>query len=117
MESMNFDFSQKNIPLGDRKTYMESMITAIEKFERNLSWRAFFKLNPDKKGKAKETFGFGSTKAAPRLKELYAFERDLVWLLQNIKFRRRGKPFLATLKEEVRKINQQKDLIIPAITT
>ena len=40
---MNFDFSQKNIPLGDRKTYMEMMIGAIEKFDRNLSWRVFFK--------------------------------------------------------------------------
>ena len=87
---------------------MEMMIGAIEKFDRNLSWRAFFKLNPHLVTKSKETFGFGSTRAAPRVKELIAFERDLVKLLQNVKFRRRSKPFLASLKDEIKKINQKK---------
>ena len=114
---MNFDFSLKNIPLGDRTIYMEMMISAMEKFDRNLSWRAFFKLNPHLVSKAKETFGFNSTRAAPRVKELQAFERDLVKLVQNMKFRRRSKPFLAVLKDEVKKIDQKKDLIIPADKT
>ena len=96
---------------------MELMISAIEKFERNLSWKAFFKLNPNSVNKSKENFGFNSTKAAPRMKELYAFERDLVKLLQNIKFKRRSKPFLVSLKDEVVKIKNQKDLIIPADKT
>ena len=117
MDSMNFDFSQKNIPLGDRTTYMEMMISAIEKFDRNLSWRAFFKLNPHLVTKSKETFGFNSTKAAPRIKELYEFERDLIKLLQNIRFRRRSKPFLTALKQEIKKINQKEELIIPADKT
>jgi hypothetical protein len=87
---------------------MEMMISAIEKFDRNLSWRAFFKLNPNLVTKSKETFGFNSTRAGPRVKELVDFERDLVRLLQNIKFRRRSKPFLASLKEAVNNINQNK---------
>ena len=78
---------------------------------------AFFKLNPHLVSKSKETFGFNSTRAAPKVKELYDFERDLVILLQNIKFRRRSKPFLATLKEEMRRIDQKKELIIPADKT
>ena len=114
---MNFDFSQKNIPLGDRTVYMEMMIGAIEKFDRNLSWRALFKLNPHLVTKGKETFGFSSTRADPRVKELWTFERDLVRLIENIKFRRRSKPFLAVLKEEIKKIEQKKDLIIPADKT
>ena len=89
MDFMNFDFSQKNIPLGDRMVYMEMMISAIKKFDRNLSWRAFSSLTHN----AKETFGFKSTKAAPRVKELSDFEQDLVKLLQKIRFRR-SKPFL-----------------------
>ena len=117
MDSMNFDFSQKNIPLGDRTVYMEMMISAIEKFDRNLSWRALFKLNPHLVTKGKETFGFCSTRAAPRMKELQPFERDLVRLTQNIKFRKRSKPFLTVLKEEVKKINEKKELIIPADKT
>ena len=58
---------------------------------------SLFKLNPHLRGNAKETFGFKSTKAAPRVKELSDFEQDLVKLLQKIRFRR-SKPFLSTLK-------------------
>ena len=89
----------------------------VEKFDRNLSWRAFFKLNPHLVTKSKETFGFNSTRAAPRIKELYEFERDLIKLLQNIRFRRRSKPFLTALKQEIKKINQKEELIIPADKT
>ena len=101
---MNFEFSPKNIPLGDKKTYFEMMIQAIEKFGRNISWRAFFKLYPNLVTNSKETFGFRSTKAAPRLKQLKDFERDLVKLMQNIKFRKRGNKFLTTLNGEIKKI-------------
>ena len=114
---MNFECSPKNIPLGDKKTYMEMMIQAIEKFGRNISWRAFFKLNPNHVTNSKETFGFRSTKAAPRLKQLKDFERDFVKLMQNIKFRRRGNNFLANLNEEVKKISQEKNLIVSADKT
>ena len=47
MDSIEFEFgSSKNIPLASRKEYMEMMIQALEKFDRNLSWHVFFKLNP-----------------------------------------------------------------------
>ena len=87
---------------------MEMMISAIEKFDRNLSWRALFKLNSNLVTKAKETFGFRSTRATPRIKELKAFERDLVRLVQNKKCWRRSTPFLTVLKEQVRNINLKK---------
>ena len=93
------------------------MISSIEKFQKNLTWRVFFKLNPQIVTATKETFGFGSTKAAPRLKELKAFEKDLAKLLQNVKFRKRSNPFLSTLKNEVKRITTQKDMIIPADKT
>ena len=77
----------------------------------------FFKLNPHIVSKGKETFGFNSCKAPPRMKELKDFEKDLVKLTQNIKFRKRSNPFLTTLKREIVKISNQKDLIIPADKT
>ena len=81
MDTMNFEYSAKNITLADERTYMEMMIHAIEKFGRNISWRAFFKLNPHMVSKTKETYGFGSLRAPPRLKELKDFEKDLVKLM------------------------------------
>ena len=105
---MNFEFSAKNIPIADKRTYSEMMIQAIEKFNRNVSWRAFFKLNPDLVTQTKETFGFGSTKAYPRLKELRSFENELVKLMQRIKFRKRSNNFLGTLKREIKKLHLKK---------
>ena len=51
------------------------------------------------------------------MKELRDFEKDLVKLIQNIEFRKRSNPFLTTLKREIGKISEQKDLIIPADKT
>ena len=93
------------------------MIRSVEKFGRNISWRALFKLNTNIVSRAKETFGFRSTKAPPRIKELKDFESDLVKLVQTVKFRKRSNPFLEKLKEETKKIAAQKNLIIPADKT
>ena len=118
MDSIEFEFgSAKNIPIANKKEYMEMIIQAMEKFNSNLSWHVLFKLNPHLVSKGIETFGFNSCRAAPRMKELKEFEKDLVKLVQNGKFRKRSNPFLKTLKKEVSKISDQKDLIIPADKT
>ena len=67
--------------------------------------------------KFKECYGFISTEAAPRIAELKAFEKDLVKLLQNIKFRKRSNKFLGELNKQCRKISQQNKLIVPADKT
>ena len=42
MDSIEFEFgSEKNIPLASRKEYMEMMIQALEKFNRNISSLSF----------------------------------------------------------------------------
>ena len=51
------------------------------------------------------------------VKELKAFEEDLIQMVQNIKMRKKSNPFLKTLKKEIRKISDQKDLMIPADKT
>ena len=118
MDTIEFEFgSAKNIPIASKKEYLEMIIQAMEKFNSNLSWHVFFKLNPQITSKGKETFGFNSTRAPPRLKELKEFEKDLVKLVQNIKFRKRSNQFMKTLNTEVKKISAQKDLIIPADKT
>ena len=118
MDSIEFEFgSARNIPLTSRKEYMEMVIQALEKFNRNISLRVHFKMNQPSASNEKETFGFNSSRAPPRIKELKCFEKDLVKLVQNIKFRKRSNPFLTTLKKEIEKISEQKDLIIPADKT
>ena len=109
MDSIEFGFgSEKNIPLASTKEYMEMMIHSLEKFNKSLSWHIFFKLNPHLVSKGKETFGFNSSRAPPRLKELKEFEKDLVRMIQNIKFRKRSNSFLNTLKREIQKASDKK---------
>ena len=118
MDSIEFGFgSEKNIPLASTKEYMEMMIHSLEKFNKSLSWHIFFKLNPHLVSKGKETFGFNSSRAPPRLKELKEFEKDLVRMIQNIKFRKRSNSFLTTLKREIWKVSDRKEMIIPVDKT
>ena len=47
METIVLEHSDKNIPVGDKGTYLKMFISAVEKFDRNLHWAAFFFLNSD----------------------------------------------------------------------
>ena len=77
MDKIVFEHSPKNIPLGENKVYLQMLLQEIEKFSKNINWRCFFKLNPDIRIKRRQLYGFKSTSAPPRLKELKGFEDDL----------------------------------------
>ena len=47
METIVFEHSDKNIPVSDKKTYLNMFICAVWKFDNNLRWATFFYLNPD----------------------------------------------------------------------
>ena len=51
------------------------------------------------------------------MKELKEFEKNLVSMVRNIRFRKRINPFLTKLKNEIVQIYDQKDLIVPADKT
>ena len=110
MDSIEFGYgSAKNIPLASKKEYLEMVVQALEKFNRRISWHILLQLNPHLISTGKETYGFNSSRAPPRMKELKEFEKDLVSMVQNIKFRKRINPFLTKLKNEIVKIDDQKD--------
>ena len=55
---------------------------------------SFFLLAPAKKRpKAKETYGFKSSKSPPTVPELKEFEDGMLNIVQNVKFRRHIKEF------------------------
>ena len=56
----DFNYSMKNIPIPSKKEYLLQLIHSVEKFIRNLRWRALYFLNPTEKPE-KETFGFKSS--------------------------------------------------------
>ena len=52
---LNFNYSMKNIAIPTKNEYLMQLIYSVEKFVRNLRWRAFFYLHPEKRGREKET--------------------------------------------------------------
>ena len=76
MEKIEFGYSLKNIGLPSQREYLSQLTHSCEKFVRNLRWRANFFLKPSSKPE-KETYGFRSIKAAPKIKELKKLEEYL----------------------------------------
>ena len=48
---INFNYSMKNIPIPSRDEYLMQLIYSTEKFVRNLRWKCFFFLHPEKRGR------------------------------------------------------------------
>ena len=70
MEQVRFDYSMKNIPIPSEREFIIELISSVEKFIKNLKWRAFHYLNPAQQNGNKKTFGFNSTSPPPTVREL-----------------------------------------------
>ena len=111
-----FDYSTKNIPIPTRKEYLIQLLHSVEKFIRNLKWRAHFFLNPSKRER-KECFGFRSIKAAPIVKDLDHLVKRLYFLVLNIEFRNYDNHFLNRLRSDLNEVNDLQELIVSADKT
>ncbi|GFR62873.1 hypothetical protein ElyMa_005469300 [Elysia marginata] len=117
LEKVTFDFWTKNISIHGKEVYIKSLIHRTETFVKNLRWRAFFFLNPELVQPDKETFGFNSTRPPPFIPELKDFKNELAELIQNIKFKKTYNSFQAHLNRDIKSINNEKRLFIPADKT
>ena len=92
----------KNIPIPSKDEYLMQLIYSTKKFIRNLRWRAFFFLHPEKRGREKEYFGFSSIRALEEsIPELKLFEQRLMALIRDVEFRRFSNDFQDTLRWEI----------------
>ena len=115
---LNFNYSMKNIPIPPKDEYLLQLIYSVEKFVRNLRWRAFFFLNPDKRGREKETHGFNSINALDDpVPELKLLEQRLLAMVRDVQFRKYSNELQVRLKEDVRTIRETQELIIQADKT
>ena len=76
LENVNFGYSLKNIPIPSNQEYLLELINSSEVFVNSLRWHCYFFLNPDKKPNAKETYGFKSTKSAPKVDTSILFKKN-----------------------------------------
>ena len=117
---LNFNYSMKNIAIPPRDEYLLQLIYiySVEKFVRNLRWRAYFFLYPEKRGQMKENFGFSSINALNEpVPELKLLEQRLTAMVRDVKFRKFSNELQKRLKQNVKTIRETKELIIQADNT
>ena len=117
MEKFTIDYSTKNIPIPSQKDYLHRLIDKTEQFLRRMRWKAHFFLQPNQLQPAKESYGFKSTKNPPHIEDLEEFEDGMLQLIQSIKFKKINNPLLTKLSEDVKRIKNEKSLIVPADKT
>ena len=117
MEQINFGYSTKNIPVASHSQYRLRLIEMTEQLIKRLRWRAFFHLNPAAKNNTTETFGFRSTKPAPHIHELTDFEKKIIDLIHNIKFKPYSNSFQTKLKTDIKQTKTCTNLLVKADKT
>ena len=105
MEKHKFEYSTKNIPLPSERSYKLQLIEKIEMVIRRMRWKAIFQ-DTKKEKSNQQRYGLRSFKIPPPVKELAAFESELIELVKNIKFRKVKNQLQNQLKEDIKKINQ-----------
>ena len=118
MDQVDFGYSLKNIPIPEKKVYLEMLIDSSEKVLRTMRWKAYHFFNPSQtKSKAKETYGFNSTKPSPNLPELKDFQDGLLKIIENIKFNKNTNEFQNTLKKDSMDIKSEEKVYLSSDKT
>ena len=115
MQKFHFNHSLKNIPLGNKKQYQAIMITKVESFIQRMRWKLFSIKNQN--ANSKQTYGFKTTKTAPQMVELKAFEEDVYKLISNVEFRQVNNDFQTSMQETINAVKASKDIIIESDKT
>lgn len=118
MEPTRFDYSTKNIPLPSESDYKRKLVEKTEHLCRRMRWKAYFYLNPEAKTQQKETFGFNSRNNPPQIPAMLNFEKKLLNMIENIKFRKVRCWFQNKLSSDIQhNIKKSSDLLVPADKT
>ena len=113
-----FTHSLKNVPIPSTETFKKKiMISKTEDFTQRLRWKTYFFLNPPDPSKPKiNNFGFKTTKNAPPIPELTAFENDLSNLIANLEFHDNKNSFQKSLDRDIKAIKRSPNVLVNADT-
>lgn len=118
METVNLEYSTKNIPIAQPKEYMKCLLEKTESFLRRVRWKAYHFLNPrTSDAQTEETFGFHTNNSPQPIKELKEFEDRMFTLIQNIDFKHTENDFQNKLSQDSKKIRSDENLLIAADKT
>ena len=132
MEKLNFNYSLKNIPIPDKKSYLIKLVDKIESVVKRMRWKAYFYLQRESdlqdssilingvdhaESESKEFYGFKSRKHPGSCKELESFEKELIGLINKIEFKTVRDQFQSKLKSDISKVKFSKNLFVFADKT
>ena len=118
MEKKKFDYSLKNIPLPDKRTYQLDLIEKIESVLKRMRWKAHFFLSDNNQQRENfNTYGFKSRKYPPHITLLDEFEKDLYDIVSSLKYRKINNDFQKNLKKDISEIISSKNMFIFANKT
>ena len=111
MKRFNISYSKKNIPIPTEKEYKIQLIAKVVSFTKRMRQKALKSLG--KLGsKEKETFSLKSDKCPLSVDVLAKFESDLLTIVHNVEFRPVRNSFLSKLKDDVKVINNTKEVLV-----
>ena len=82
-----------------------------------MNWKIFHHQNPDKSGNKKETFGFKTSKPAPKAKELSEFRDGMLNIIKNVVMTNKTNDFQEKLKQDCKKMKQNDKVFVTADKT
>ena len=113
MEKLSFDYSLKNIPLPDKRSYQLKLIEKIESFLKIMRWKGhFFLSKSNQQPETLKTYGFKSRNYPPQIALLEEFEKDLCGIVTSIKYRNVNNNFQEKLKSDISKIKWSSSIFI-----
>ena len=88
MEKVSLSHSIKNMPIPTQKGYLLQLIGKIEIAIKRMRWKTIPFSNNEQNDSKMEWYGLKSLSSPTPKKELTPFEKELISLVKNIKFRK-----------------------------
>ena len=110
MEKVSLNYSTKNIPIPSERNYLLKLTEKTELVIKQMRWKAIYCNEGKGRRNQTEWSGMRLTRCPGKVNELVPFEKDLIALVRNVKFRKVKNQFQKKLQQDIRKIRTS-DLI------
>ena len=102
MEKKKYRYSTKNIPIPTERSYKLQLMEKIEMVIRRMRWKAIMHNTQNEKDDEKERYGLKTLKCPKQVREMIAFENELIAIVKNVKFRKFQSDFQNNLQEDIK---------------
>ena len=87
MAKFNFGYSTNNIPIAAERQYKLKVVEKIEAVIKRMRWKGFYFEQNDTHSNSKNIdYGLANNKIPPPMKLLELFKKDLLKIVEKIKF-------------------------------